>query len=1021
MDTQPVYHDDLATGEVVDGRSRGKNVDKSSGVGQGIDITAFVVDCAENYLTVAEPFLIAHTNDDSNDSPDGLKQINHKNGSYPGFGASSVHDEAQDDNECANTDNHHASQPTSSSWSSRTVSHFLHEAMAASQLLDPKMDCCQIPASLIAPWHNAITAAAATVTPISTTTASSSNGNTDENPERHSEEEERLIYPRPIPSCLTDPMTPLPWHDLTLCSATFISLEILVRLQALVSGSAVGESTFTCLYAHASVLADMKQRLLVPQKNDEVLGKSTNARSDQRVDDAKINGQEDPSAETTLEYRIRTLRIDSNTADLDQTCPPQDSVTMGSIGNGDGEVVSTTLAAQWCIFTCALALVELTDAIRSIVVNADIYEEEDFVVATHNIPIYNNTLPTSSKNHKFATTALIQTALQHLESVPSCDYSTALRLVLGYQADLLSVCSTMGRLSGTNVQDSVHLAQRTVRQAVQKLKDLQGLVENKLLPVDSQSPDNSSKITSWYDTETQLVLQRCFDCFVNRVLVGNLPVRKISFERPAAAIGILATVTAEIDTCVCTFLLHGSTLGRMQRMLHRITPSNILSRSLLLLNLYFNEKLLGHYDMRALLVQDIEQWHMSSPTVDSPQSAILALDDAVAFVNRLAKPVYDTLKLKLLNRNRQRAYIEAVMLPEWVLLQNEANLVDYHCQQQLQGTGINGGGHSNHHPPNTYISRYVLSIVLRLMDRYVEAGIEVGLFSNHYDLSFALWYRDFLLSALNQNLSAARKDPEIADAVPSPSSASPPSETSSSTLSPGAIRYSPASQKQKGKKKHNKNKLAALNGRHFIDRAGTGSTPTQQVPPPPPPLTLQQPVLVEDDLELKVIAVKRNMCRKTIQFLAGLTQVGILRPAASFEFTSWPRIFANRFEVFAAMRQPPPLTFADFQQGTDFSAISSNDLLHSVTEGFQYCRTFLEHILAELVATNDQQGQLLIDPMYAPVTEAELRSLIKVCLGNSIYVQKVHQLVASGDTAQAKAVCDFGSHEQFCIIKVTTL
>ena len=108
----------------------------------------------------------------------------------------------------------------------------LHDAMAASQLMDKKMDSCEIPASIMGPYGR-----------------------------RKDGEEEKMLFPRPIPTGLDDPFTPLPWDKLTMRDAAIICLEILVRLQSLLSGASVAESTFTCLYAHAAALTDMKSRL----------------------------------------------------------------------------------------------------------------------------------------------------------------------------------------------------------------------------------------------------------------------------------------------------------------------------------------------------------------------------------------------------------------------------------------------------------------------------------------------------------------------------------------------------------------------------------------------------------------------------------------------------------------------------------------------------------------------------------------------------------------------------------------
>lgn len=792
---------------------------KVANIDNRLDITTFVVDCAENYLNVHDPFLSDMINADDD--------------------SSSIFN--------------------------------LHDAMAASQLMDSKMDCCEIPAFLIAPWH--------------------------------AESDDRMIYPRPIPLSLDDPMTPLPWDDLTITNAAYISLEILVRLQSLLTGSSVGESTFTCLYAHSAVLADMTTRLCKDKRGFT----------------------------TSLLERMEGLCL------------------QGSSGT----------TAQWSVFACALALVEITESVRNIILNADIYEEEDFAANTHNIPFFTTQHTTTNKNEKsdgrLNTLDVLRLALQRFDDLPLSDDKAILQLVLGFQLDFLPICSSLARLSGYDLHRTVTAAQATVRNAVIKLQDLQSVVKRRL-----GEPNDAE-----YSPQVKSLLQQTFDSFVNRPLVGNLPIRKISFQPLDTAIPILIKITSEVDTCVCSLILHGSSLSRIQYMLDRISSSNILSRSLILLNLYFDEKLLGQYALGDLLSNNIGQKRSSENTG-------LISEQAGVFLNRLAKPIYDTLKLRILNRNRQRAYIEAVMLSEWMSLQSEAQLVDLNCARRSE---------SGTRPPSTCFTRYVLAILIRLMDRYVEAGIEVGLFVNsHHDLSFAYWYRDFLLSALNQNLSLMRQTKEV-EAIAAARS----------------VHDTAVMAKTRSKKKHHQKNKIATNGKH-----------SDEVIDPLPPSAED----TEETYELKIIALKRNMCRKTIQFLAALTQAGILKEQR-FEFTTLERIFEKRFEVFGAIRQPPPLSYQNFLEGNDFSQVPSNDLLQTVSEGFQYCRASIEHILQDAVRQT-------IDPMYAVMPEVELRSLLKVCIGNSVYVQKLRQIVEGGGAATAKAVFDFESHSQFCIIKVTS-
>ena len=197
----------------------------------------------------------------------------------------------------------------------------------------------------------------------------------------------------------------------------------------------------------------------------------------------------------------------------------------------------------------------------------------------------------------------------------------------------------------------------------------------------------------------------------------------------------------------------------------------------------------------------------------------------------------------------------------------------------------------------------------------------------------------------------------------------------------------------RGKKKHSKNKQ-------------NGKQNKLEVP--------LSPEDVEDNYELKILSLKRNLCRKTIQFLAALVQAGILN-AKSFEFTSLERIFDKRFEIFQSIRQPPPLSYAHYLEGNDFSRVPALDLIQSVSEGFQYCRAAIDQILKDSWSPSPPK----LEAKYAFMAEAELRSLLKVCIGNSVYVQKLRQLVEAGEASSANVTFDFDSHCEFCIIKVT--
>ena len=449
--------------------------------------------------------------------------------------------------------------------------------------------------------------------------------------------------------------------------------------------------------------------------------------------------------------------------------------------------------------------------------------------------------------------------------------------------------------------------------------------------------------------EVRATLHQSFDSYVNRPLAGNAPVRKVHFGEPTQALTRLKTISNELDWAVCDLVLTGNSLGRIRRILDRVTQAsaNILTRSLVIVNLYFGEKVLGQYPLHDLIIQDMRQWtHIPKDFFSS--------EHAEAFLNRLAKPIYDTLKLRTLSKNRQRGYIEIVMFPEWVSLQNEAQMVDLEYRQAK----------NLDNSVQPYFTQYALIIVMRLMERYVASGMEQGLFNGHEEISYACWYRDFLLSGLLNNLSLMQREKAI--------------HNNTGSLAKGS------SKGHRGKKKNPK-------------KSSNGNAEVK--------VTAEDR---EDELELTILALKRNLCRGTIRFLAGLRQAGVLHNNV-WEFTSTARIFATRFQSFELIQQPPVLTYEHFLEGSDFSRVTPEDLLHTTAEWFQSCKKTVEQLLA---------GATLVDTPFAPIREPELRCLLKVCIGNLVYVQKLRQ-VAQDDPTKTKVDFDFFVHPEFCMIKLS--
>lgn len=514
----------------------------------------------------------------------------------------------------------------------------LQDSMAALEIMDRKMDCCEVPTSEVAPFGR----------------------------ETSEEDKNRMVFPRPLPTGLDDVVDPFPWNELTLEDVAYIALQCLSRLESLLSGASVIESTYTCLYAHESVMTDMKAAL-------------------------------DPSQSEILSEKMQGLMA----VDPDE---------------------SQRHLPQRVLFASMLLLLDLTDVLRNVSLSADIFEEEDFTVSTYNAPTFGDRTDDSSIEAAKVALSDLSTLSQK-----DSDVVQAIRFMLEFQVEFLNVIDTMSKLGSKDVRKEAEKSQRLIRATALKLEKL-SLIAQRLKKKEKDS--------------TKAILKRIFDSFATLPLVGNAPVRNIRFLDTDKAIASLIKTTKELDWAVCGLLLNGNSLGRIRRMLARISLAspNIISRSLLVLNLFFDDQLLGQYSLSLMIMRHMQQ-------LSRVPDDVFQTTTSQAFLGRLAKPVYDILKLMILNRNRQRAYVEVIILPDWGVLSQEAAVAD---------TALK---HDPKFGPDTlpHFSSYALHLTVECMDHFVALGIELGLYCSGYELFCAYWYRDFLLSALLSQLGMMRK------------------------------------------------------------------------------------------------------------------------------------------------------------------------------------------------------------------------------------------------------------------------
>ncbi len=439
-----------------------------------------------------------------------------------------------------------------------------------------------------------------------------------------------------------------------------------------------------------------------------------------------------------------------------------------------------------------------------------------------------------------------------------------------------------------------------------------------------------------------IVIQKVFNVFANRTKMGNSPVRKVRLKNAVNCVNSMKNIVTHIAFVIDVVVkpMDYEQLKRMLRKRSNYSSANILPRSFLALTLYFNQQIIGQQDPHIFVKDAIAKAGVPIGLLESTHGK--------NFVDRVVKPLYESIRLLSLNRHRQKECIDSYILKDWSILQNESKIVDYHYREE---TAIQGDGHF-------FITNWILLQTLGLMEDSISLGTEAGIFLDELDSAF--WYQDFLLSTHLNLLTASRN--AIREAS---------SHKSAQNL-----------KKTKGKKGNNK-------------RSQVSS---------------QLSIEPEDDVEFIYMSVRRTLCRGIFRFMMAIRQADISEESA-FEFTSKSVILRKRYEQFSCIEQPTLLTYNDFLQGSDFSRIDSDRLISAALECFSAARTLIDQLTNTLKTVEDSQ-------LVSYDIKDDL-GLKKVCVGNTIYLQKLKNLLQNGNVSKGKVSVqrDF-VHKHFCIIKV---
>ncbi|CAM9614987.1 unnamed protein product, partial [Laminaria digitata] len=396
-----------------------------------------------------------------------------------------------------------------------------------------------------------------------------------------------------------------------------------------------------------------------------------------------------------------------------------------------------------------------------------------------------------------------------------------------------------------------------------------------------------------------------------------------------------------------------------------IGTATLFARSVAAVCLYRQDMVLGRFNVMWFVAEAMTDVGVPDAVVNSPAG--------MAFLERVGKPVYETLRVLCLNRARQRSSLE-IQMQDWRTLQSCADTVDdaFQLQYGLATTTVR------------YMAKWALSEVLGLMHRFLQIGVELQLPSEH-EWPSTYWYWDYVMTTkimtdaslqeakeqleavktqMEEERTAAKDAQEAAEAEAAEWAAPPPPPPTAT-----------AGKKNSKKKKRSSKKKAELDLTGEASGAGKGGDGDSAEGPAKEaavPEVGAQPVEREirwaarRDWDMADLKLRQCLCRGQVRLLAGLESLGIMGRKAGrwpdFRFTSPEIVHRERFRAFQALDAPAFQTHEAFRTSVDFDDEEACNVVDAAAECFRAARA--------LASDQLRRGELLAKAEAAVATAA---------------------------------------------------
>lgn len=407
----------------------------------------------------------------------------------------------------------------------------------------------------------------------------------------------------------------------------------------------------------------------------------------------------------------------------------------------------------------AVFTVRTCSHVREMVVCADIYEEEDFSPGT-------STALDALDVHKWSAPALelvLMHAIQRMEALLAQEKARAAAkkstkkkgakakpfVIANADADGQEAGETATKLEGLDANAKVSallcealLRRLQLRRVLHLVYSEVGLAEEAVdLATARTGLHTALDLLKQFASEPLEFDAECFsgkplgfDKSLSKLLTSGSPPREIKPTPMDEAVAIYHKFVS--DLVVACSPGEWTMMEHVRIFLSEFSrrKADIVARSLVLLLLYCEKKIYGKHGFM--------DWMTEEMAMNGVPSVLLSTQEGVQYSARCIETVYESLKVYLHNRSRQRARIE-YLLEEWSVLQLEAAAVDERFMAEMN---IPKAAYPR------YFTAWSLEQVNVLMIHYVLLGFELELYAPG-EYSTIYWYLDYLCGSRIQNLN----------------------------------------------------------------------------------------------------------------------------------------------------------------------------------------------------------------------------------------------------------------------------